>query len=150
MFMRSVMECRSDDRNGWIAAANAYRGELLAGLEVPENVEQFLSSHRREPQRSGAGGRRTFEQGGRRGCANCWMQRKQLAERLLRSAPASEEAHRALMRIHLRRGRTNAALRQFEQCKAALTRELQAEPDLETRQLFRLHSDRSTGKKRHQ
>ena len=38
-----------------------------------------------------------------------------LADRLLRINPASEEAHRALMRIHLRHGRTNAALRQFEQ-----------------------------------
>src|SRR5262249_748426 len=61
---------------------------------------------------------------------------QQLAERLLQSAPASEEAHRALMRIHLRRGRTNAALRQFMQCKEALRREPQADPDLEARQLF--------------
>jgi len=55
---------------------------------------------------------------------------------LLQSVPASEEAHRALMRVHLRWGRTNAALRQFEQCKEALQRELQAEPDVETRRLF--------------
>ena len=59
-----------------------------------------------------------------------------LAGRLLQSNPASEEAHRALMRIHLRRGRTNAALRQFEQCKEALRRELGTEPDVESRRLF--------------
>ena len=36
-----------DNRDGWIAAANAYHGELLAGVEVSEDVEQFVTSHRR-------------------------------------------------------------------------------------------------------
>ena len=44
------------------------------------------------------------------------------------------------MRVHLRRGRTNSALRQFEQCKEALRDELQTEPDIETRRLFEIHS----------
>ncbi len=35
------------NRDGLIVAANAYRGELLAGVEVPDDVEQFVTSHRR-------------------------------------------------------------------------------------------------------
>ena len=47
--------------------------------------------------------------------------------------PAAEEAHRALMRVYLRNGSPNSALRQFETCKKALRDELQTEPDVETR-----------------
>jgi len=32
------------NRDSMIAAANAYRGELLAGVEVPDDVEQFVTS----------------------------------------------------------------------------------------------------------
>jgi len=35
------------NRDGLIAAANAYRGELLAGVEVPDDVERFVTSHGR-------------------------------------------------------------------------------------------------------
>ncbi len=126
---------QSDNRDGWIAAANAYRGELLAGVEVPDDVEQFVASHRRglSNQAHVIAERLSKADDADGESLNA---AQQLAERLLQSASASEEAHRALMRIHLRRGRTNAALRQFVQCKEALRRELQAEPDLETRQLF--------------
>jgi TolB-like protein len=126
---------QSGNRDGWIAAAKAYRGELLAGVEVPEDVEQFVASHRRGlSDQAQLIAERLSKVDDADGEALDAAQG--LAERLLQSAPASEEAHRALMRIHLRRGRTNAALRQFAQCKEALRHELQAEPDLETRQLF--------------
>lgn len=123
------------NRDGLIAAANAYRGELLAGVEVPEDVEPFVTSHRRRlndqaqvlaERLSNADDADDESLTAAQALAGC----------LLQSNPASEEAHRALMRIHLRHGRTNAALRQFEQCKGALRRELRAEPDAETRRLF--------------
>jgi DNA-binding SARP family transcriptional activator len=38
---------KAEDRSLQIAAAQAWLGEPLAGLELPESVEQFLSSHRR-------------------------------------------------------------------------------------------------------
>ena len=124
-----------DNRGGWIAAADAYRGELLAGVEVAEDVEQFVTFHRRSlNDQAQAIAERLSKAEDADGESLDAAQA--LAERLLQSAPASEEAHRALMRVHLRRGRTNAALRQFEQCKAALLRELRAEPDGETRRLF--------------
>ena len=123
-----------DDRNGWIAAAHAYQGELLAGVQAPDNVEQFLAPHRQSlsdqaqwlaehlSMADAADGEALDAAQG-------------LADRLLRFNPASEEAHRALIRIHLVRGRTNVALRQFEHCKAVLRQELCAEPEIETRRL---------------
>jgi TolB-like protein len=123
-----------DDRNGWIAAAHAYQGELLAGVQAPDNVEQFLAPHRQSlsdqaqwlaehlSMADAADGQALDAAQG-------------LADRLLRFNPASEEAHRALIRIHLVRGRTNVALRQFEHCKAVLRQELCAEPEIETRRL---------------
>ena len=58
-----------------------------------------------------------------------------LAERLLASDPTAEAAHRALIRIHAHRGHENAALRQFELCRAALKKHLDAEPEAQTNSL---------------
>jgi len=124
-----------DDRNGRIAAAHAFQGELLAGVQASDDVEQFVGSHRQSLNSqaeclaerlsmSDAADGEALEAG------------QSLAHRLLRTNPASEESHRALMRVHLRHGRTNAALRQFELCKAVLQQELQAEPEAETIQLY--------------
>jgi TolB-like protein len=123
-----------DDRNYRIAAANAYRGELLAGMQTPDEVEQFLAGHRRSlnDQAQGLAERLSKADGGDSEALDA---AHGLADRLLQVNPAAEEAHRVLIRIHLLRGRTNAALRQFEHCKAALRRELQAEPEEETRRL---------------
>jgi len=124
-----------DNREGWIAAAHAYRGELLAGVEVSEDIEPFVTPHRRVLNDQAQLLAERLSQA-EDADGESLDAAQALAERLLQSAPASEEAHRALMRVHLRRGRTNAALRQFEQCKAVLLRELGAEPDVETRRLF--------------
>ena len=56
--------------------------------------------------------------------------------RLLRIDPANEAAHRELMKLLARNGRRSEALRQYQQCAAALKRELDAEPGAETRQLL--------------
>jgi TolB-like protein len=124
-----------DNRDGLISAANAYCGELLAGVELSEDVEQFVTPHRRSlHDQAQAIVERLSKADEADGQSLDAAQA--LAERLLQSVPTSEEAHRALMRVHLRCGRTSAALRQFELCKAALLRELGAEPDVETRRLF--------------
>ncbi|TIV51505.1 MAG: hypothetical protein E5V88_16145, partial [Mesorhizobium sp.] len=57
------------------------------------------------------------------------------AERLLASDPTAEPAHRALMRIRAARGHENAALRQFETCRAALKKYLGVEPEAQTQSL---------------
>lgn len=122
------------DRNNGIAAAHAYRGELLAGVRTSDEVEQFLGAHQRSlNDQAQALAERLSKADGADGEALDAAQG--LADRLLQVNPAAEEAHRVLIRIHLLRGRTNAALRQFEHCKATLQRELQAEPEEETRRL---------------
>lgn len=126
---------QENDRNGLVAVANAWRGELLAGIDVSDDLEQFLAPHRRSlDDQAQALAERLSEADP--ADDESLVAAQALAERLLQSAPASEEAHRALMRVHLRRGRANAALRQFEQCREALQRELQAAPDIRTRRLF--------------
>lgn len=55
-----------------------------------------------------------------------------LTARMLDLEPAHEPAHRALMLLHARRGDTAAALRQFEACREALARRLDAVPSAPT------------------
>jgi adenylate cyclase len=55
---------------------------------------------------------------------------------LLAIDPANEAAHRQLMRLLAKTGRRSEALRQYQECVAAMARELDAEPGAETRQLF--------------
>lgn len=126
---------RDGTRDGLVSSANAFGGELLAGVEIPEGIEQFVTSHRRSLNEQA---QELVERLSKVDEADdeSLNAAQALAERLLRSDATFEEAHRALMRTHLRRGRTNAALRQFEQCKEAMRRELGAEPDAETRRLF--------------
>lgn len=58
------------------------------------------------------------------------------ANRLLEIDPLQEHAHRALMRLHLRQGERALALRQYEICRETLMREVDSEPDEETRQVW--------------
>jgi TolB-like protein/DNA-binding SARP family transcriptional activator len=127
---------QQNDRDGLIAAANVYCGDLLAGVDLSEDVEQFVTPHRRSlGDQAQAIAERLSNADASDG--RSLEAAQALAERLLQSVPASEEAHRALMRVHLLRGRANAALQQFEQCKLALRRDLRTEPDVETWQLLR-------------
>jgi TolB-like protein len=133
---------QDDDRERLIAAADAYRGELLAGIELAEDIEQFVTFHRRSLNDQAQALTERLSKADETD-SDALDAAQALAERLLQSTPAAEEAHRALMRVHHRRGRTSAALRQFELCKAALRRELQTDPDAETRHL--LHAIQSSG-----
>lgn len=124
-----------DDRSGSIAAAHAFKGELLAGVQASADVEQFVGLHR---QHLNDQAQALAERLSKREAADveAIAAAHGLADRVLLINPASEEAHRALMRIHISRGRTNAALRQYEHCKALLRQELQAEPEAETVRLY--------------
>ena len=128
---------KAEDRSLQIAAAQAWLGEPLAGLELPESVEQFLSSHRRSltEQALKLAERLSMADATDREALDA---AQTLAQHLLTQIPAAEEAHRALMRVHLQRGRPNSVLRQFERCKQALRDELQTEPDTETRRIMEI------------
>lgn len=117
-------------------AADCYQGDILAGIAVPEPLDQWFSPYQRSYRhkalllverlsRLTSPEMKAVESG-------C----QALAERLLSTDPAAEEAHRALIRLHRQHGRMNAALRQFQLCKAALQRELGAQPEEETRELI--------------
>jgi len=60
----------------------------------------------------------------------------QTAIRILAVDPLRESTHRALMRLYVQQGRREAALKQYHACADALRRQLQVEPEEETRQLF--------------
>ncbi len=53
------------------------------------------------------------------------------------AAPLHEPAHRALMRLYARTGRRQEALAHFEELRSALRRDLGADPDRDTRALYR-------------
>jgi DNA-binding SARP family transcriptional activator len=59
-----------------------------------------------------------------------------ILERLLWIDPANESAHRDLMALFAQLGRRSQALRQYQDCAAALKRELDAEPGPETQRLL--------------
>ena len=61
---------------------------------------------------------------------------QQTALKLVALDPLQEVVHRTLMRLFARRGRRDAALRQYQVCVDTLQRELSVEPEAETRQLY--------------
>lgn len=116
------------------SAVALYRGELLSGFSLrEERFEQWMSAERR-----GYHGRAVqafsnlvghYSRGERHDRAIA------VAERLLRLDPALEWGHCALIRLYLRAGRREAALRQYQECTRALQQELGIAPAEETRQL---------------
>lgn len=63
-------------------------------------------------------------------------ERLAVASRILSIEPAHEPTHRALMLLHAQRGDTAAAIRQFELCREALDRLLDARPSEPTVRLL--------------
>jgi DNA-binding SARP family transcriptional activator/class 3 adenylate cyclase/predicted ATPase len=110
------------------------QGELLAGFSLREEpFEQWMSAERRRFHELAvqvfsmlvdhyAGAERPD-----RAIA--------IAEKLLALDPLLESAHRSLIRLYLRSGRREAALRQFQECARILNQELGIAPAEETRQL---------------
>jgi len=58
-------------------------------------------------------------------------------EKVISGDPSNEEAHRELMRLYVLTGRRSEALRRFHQCCEAVRRDLGAEPEDATLQLYR-------------
>ncbi len=117
-------------------AVELYRGDLLAGLtEQPPAFEEWLLAERARLHELAleALARLLAHQ----------MERDlvepaiRTAVRLLGLDPLQEVVHRTLMRLYVGQGRRAAALRQYQVCVAALQRELGAEPEAETSQLYR-------------
>jgi TolB-like protein len=117
-------------------AADLIDGELLEGLSVSEaGFEHWLSAERaRFRILAGTVYTRLMEraeQGGR--------QEEALAHglKLLTLDPLQEHVHRAVMRIYAAQGRHDAALAQYERCRAELSSQIGVSPEAETEALVK-------------
>ena len=115
-------------------AVALYRGELFGGFSLrEERFEQWMMAERRRfHERAVQAFSDLVSHYARvdrsdRGIA--------IAERLLALDPLLEWAHCALMRLHVRAGRREAALRQYQECARILSQELGIAPSEETQQL---------------
>jgi DNA-binding SARP family transcriptional activator len=117
-------------------AVQLYVGDFLDGVAVDEPpFEEWLTAERERLRELALETLSRVLAGQMRGEAV--EPAIQTALRLLAIDPLQESVHRALMRLHLRQGRRPAALRQYQACVAALQHELGAEPEEETRALYR-------------
>jgi predicted ATPase len=116
------------------SAVALYRGELLSGFSLrEERFEQWTTAERRRYHQravqafSDLVGHYARDERHDRAIA--------LGERLLALDPLLEWGHCALIRLYLRAGRREAALRQYQECARLLQQELGIAPAEETRQL---------------
>src|SRR6266550_205883 len=125
---------RSPERSELEAAAELYRGDLLADFYIAsEPFQEWLAAerdrtlevvcdvlHRLSARQDAAGDHEAAIQSGRR---------------LVMLDPLSEFGQRALIRAYARAGRRGEALRQYKSCAETLKRELGVAPDVETQAL---------------
>lgn len=117
-------------------ATELYRGDFLDGLDVNEApFEEWLRTERERLREQAVEAFARLLAHHVNACD--WTHAIGTATRLLGIDPAQEPVHRALMRVYARQGRRASALRQYELCVAVLQRELGAEPEAETKQLYR-------------
>src|SRR6202035_4434358 len=136
---------RSQHRCDLQAAADLYRGELLADFDInSEPFQEWLAAerdrtlmmicdilHRLSAKQDAAGEHEAAIQSGRR---------------LVFLDPLSEFGQRALIRAYAHAGRRGEALRQYRSCAETLKRELGVAPDVETQSLASEISRSSTAR----
>lgn len=110
------------------AAITLYRGELAEAISLPDapQFELWLLGERTRF-------RTLYERGmaelvGRYSRARQHQLALNYARRLVQSDPLAEEAHGWLMWLYAQTGQREAALQQFEQCRALLQAELAVDP----------------------
>src|SRR5215216_4564226 len=111
------------------AAVELYRGDFLE--DCYDDWALYERERLREQYLSAIG--RLLRHDQERGAYDLALQS---ALRLVRADPLREEAHRALMRLYHLLGRTDDAVRAFEQCRTVLSEELGLEPEPETLSLY--------------
>lgn len=118
------------------SAADLYRGDVLQGIALTEEAGQWFAPHQTSYRRKALHLVESLSHSFANDISEVEMACERLAERLLTSDPAAEEAHRALIRLYHHRNQPNAAHRQFLLCQEALQRELGVEPEAMTRALI--------------
>ena len=126
----------SEDPLSWDKAISLYKGDFIAGLDLPaEGFENWISGERRAL-------RELFLQRCRKlavhyiGCER-FDEAATTCLRLLGFDPYDEETNRLLMTVYSRQGRKRDALARFEELKRLLSSELDVEPEDETLKLYR-------------
>ncbi len=119
-----------------VPAVRLYRGDFLAGLQVPESLEfeDWLVQEQERLREAVLGALRDLvdhylAMGG-------YSLGISYARRLLELDPLSEETHRKLMRLYALSGRRSRALAQFDSLEKLLAEELDVEPLEETVALY--------------
>ena len=119
--------------DGILEAAALYGGDLLDGFD--SGAEPFEAWRRAEAARLRDRVTGVLTAGLARASTDAAA--TTIGNALLALDPAAEEAHQALMRVHLGRGALGAAMRQYERCRDTLSRELGVTPSPETEALRR-------------
>jgi TolB-like protein/Flp pilus assembly protein TadD len=127
-FVRLARETTPDD----LAEAMAiYRGDLLDGLAVSDPAfEEWLSIERQRLRDLYEGALGSLMS--KVLAAGDYDKADAAARRLLLSEPFSEQAYRTMMLVHAHEGRTNLALKLFEELKERLRDQLAVQPETET------------------
>lgn len=116
-------------------AALIYRGDLLSDVKAADTgFDDWLRIERQSLRH--AAERLVEKLSETAGCEAAFDAAESLALQLLRADEACEEAHRAIIRTLIRRGRHNAAIKQYASCVDAVREHLGAEPEDETKDLF--------------
>jgi DNA-binding SARP family transcriptional activator len=133
--VRLERELGSDGHDGLESAVALYRGDLLAGLALDEPpFEEWLVAERERLRELALEGLARLL--ARQRTAGAFEVGVGTALHLLAIDPLQESVHRTLMRLYATLGRRGDALRQYRECVAVLQRELETEPEGETRQLY--------------
>lgn len=117
-------------------AAGLFAGPLLEGFATGEDpFDDWLQAEREQLNRRMLDGLEHLAalQVGARGPEEAM----QTALSALRLEPLEERIHRLVMRLYLLQGRRAEAIQHYERCAALLARELEVEPDEQTKSLHR-------------
>ncbi len=116
-------------------AIEIYRGDFMEGFELnEERFDQWVIAERDRLHRMALRAHlQLMEAQARIGALDAAIA---TAQQSLRVDPIQENVHRALMRFYMEAGDLTNALQQYDICAKMLKRELQVEPDAETRRLF--------------
>ena len=119
-----------------LKASTLYRGDFLDGFQInEERFDQWVIAERDRLHRMALRGNMALlEMQSRRGATD---EAIATSQRSLRIDILQEPVHRALMRLYMQSGDLVNALQQYETCAKVLKRELQIEPDAETKALHR-------------
>ena len=120
---------------GLAKAVSLYRGDFLEGFELDEErFDQWVIAERDRLHRASL---RAHSQLGEIKTKNGALDEAiATAQQSLRIDPLQESVHRTLMRLYMDSGDLVNAVQQYDVCARTLKRELQIEPDAETRKLF--------------